>query len=90
MSQQFGSPVAKSVAGPPGTDGKSAYDIAVINGFVGTESVWLASLKGVDGADGDTIVDQRTQQPINVWTGTQAHYDALASKDADTLYVIKL
>ncbi|MDE7345436.1 MAG: hypothetical protein K2N48_01700 [Muribaculaceae bacterium] len=38
--------------GKDGQDGKSAYDIAVENGFTGTESDWLDSLKGVDGADG--------------------------------------
>lgn len=37
-----------------GVDGKSAYDIAVANGFVGTEEEWLASLKGEPGAKGDT------------------------------------
>ena len=31
------------------TAGKSAYEIAVDNGFVGTETEWLESLKGVDG-----------------------------------------
>lgn len=35
-----------------GADGKSAYEIAVENGFEGTEEEWLASLKGEDGADG--------------------------------------
>ena len=30
-------------------DGKSAYEIAVKNGFVGTEIEWLESLKGQDG-----------------------------------------
>lgn len=32
--------------------GKSAYEIAVENGFVGTEAEWLASLHGRDGKDG--------------------------------------
>lgn len=32
--------------------GKSAYDIAIGHGFVGTESEWLESLKGSDGKDG--------------------------------------
>lgn len=32
--------------------GKSAYQIAVDNGFVGTEKQWLASLKGEPGTDG--------------------------------------
>lgn len=35
-----------------GSDGKSAYQIAVENGFVGTEAEWLVSLKGADGKDG--------------------------------------
>lgn len=35
-----------------GTDGKSAYEIAVEYGFVGTETEWLESLKGVDGLPG--------------------------------------
>lgn len=35
-----------------GPRGISAYDSAVRAGFVGTEAEWLASLKGVDGADG--------------------------------------
>lgn len=33
-------------------DGKSAYQIAVDNGFEGTEAEWLESLKGSDGSDG--------------------------------------
>ena len=35
-----------------GKDGKSAYEIAVEYGFVGTETEWLESLKGGDGKDG--------------------------------------
>lgn len=35
-----------------GKDGKSAYEIAVKNGFVGTEIEWLESLKGADGKNG--------------------------------------
>ena len=31
---------------------KTAYEIAVVNGFVGTESQWLASLKGAKGDTG--------------------------------------
>jgi hypothetical protein len=40
-------------SGTPGADGKSAYEIAVENGFSGTESEWLASLKGEKGDKGD-------------------------------------
>lgn len=35
-----------------GADGKSAYEIAVENGFEGDEAAWLASLKGADGKPG--------------------------------------
>lgn len=35
-----------SGSGGTGADGKSAYEIAVANGFVGTEQEWLDSLKG--------------------------------------------
>ena len=35
-----------------GKDGKSAYEIAIEHGFVGTEAEWLESLKGVDGKNG--------------------------------------
>ena len=32
--------------------GKSAYEVAVENGYTGTEEEWLASLKGADGTNG--------------------------------------
>ena len=35
-----------------GKDGKSAFEIAIEHGFVGTEVEWLESLKGVDRKDG--------------------------------------
>jgi len=39
-------------AGANGKDGRSAYEIATENGFVGTAAEWLESLKGRDGIDG--------------------------------------
>ena len=44
----------KEVSGGGGGAGASAYDIAVENGFEGTEEEWLESLKGEPGADGYT------------------------------------
>ena len=38
--------------GANGKDGRSAYEIAIENGFVGTAAEWLESLKGRDGIDG--------------------------------------
>ncbi len=42
----------KSDSGGAGIAGASAYEIAVANGFVGTEAAWLASLKGAKGDTG--------------------------------------
>lgn len=39
----------KGESGADGADGKSAYQIALDNGFVGSQSEWLASLKGEPG-----------------------------------------
>ena len=38
--------------GPAGADGLSAYEVAVNNGFVGTEQQWLDSLRGPQGPAG--------------------------------------
>ena len=48
-------PVGKSSSGGLAVDvsGLSAYDVAVANGFVGTEAAWLASLKGERGSKGE-------------------------------------
>ena len=42
----------KVQVGAKGEDGKSAYQIAVDEGFDGSEADWLASLKGADGRNG--------------------------------------
>lgn len=42
------------VAGPRGEKGYSAYEVAVKNGYTGTETEWLATLKGEKGEKGDT------------------------------------
>lgn len=42
----------QGLQGERGQDGKSAYEIAVANGFVGNQAQWLWSLRGGDGARG--------------------------------------
>ena len=49
LAKKFVSSGAGSGTGEPGQDGKSAYEIAVENGFEGTEEEWLSSLQGEDG-----------------------------------------
>lgn len=46
--------------GADGQNGLSAYEIAVENGFEGTEAEWLESLKGETGADGAKGEDGKT------------------------------
>lgn len=68
--------------GMPGADGKSAYEIAVANGFIGTESEWLASLKGEDGRsaydifkeynpDSELTEEQYAKAPIEAAQGAE-------------------
>ena len=45
-------PITISTVGVAGQRGMSAYEVAVNNGFTGTEKEWLESLKGKDGKDG--------------------------------------
>lgn len=51
---------AAVVVGCADTQAKSAYDIAVENGYTGNESEWLASLAGTDGKDGESVADYLT------------------------------
>ena len=48
------SSINTEISKPTGENGLSAYEIAVANGFVGTEKEWLNSLKGAQGPKGDT------------------------------------
>ena len=107
--------------GSQGLDGKSAYELAVEQGFEGTVVEYLESLKGekgdkgdtgakgakgdkgdkgdqgVAGADGkdgidatnETVKNQNTGLDTKIWIGTQSEYDAIVTKDSDTLYMVK-
>ena len=62
--------------------GKSAYEVAVENGFDGTEEEWLASLTGADGKSAYQIAVE------NGFTGTEAEWiESLKGKDGKTPYV---
>jgi len=57
--------------------GDSAYQVAVNNGFVGTEAEWLASLEGSDGVNGEDGADGASAYAIalaNGFVGTQAEW----------------
>ena len=55
-------------AGGSGTAGKSAYEIAVQNGFVGTETEWLESLKGEKGTSISSITKDSDDNIIFTFT----------------------
>ncbi|WP_449471636.1 hypothetical protein [Sphingobium chungangianum] len=59
-------------SGEDGADGKSAYEIALDNGFVGTEAQWLESLKGEDGQDGVGGGGQGAIINLNEYSGQPA------------------
>ena len=47
--------IAVQVPGLPGKDGKSAYEVAVEQGFVGTVDEWLKSLHGQNGSNSEPV-----------------------------------
>jgi len=53
-------PIVENIPGP---QGDSAYEVAVENGFVGTEAEWLASLVGDDGENATTFTTALFVQP---------------------------
>ena len=76
--------------GPAGPAGASAYEIAVQNGFTGTETEWLVSLKGKQGPPGPVNPDGVTSSTVkSIVALTQAEYDALPEHLATVLYVVK-
>lgn len=68
-------------SGPAGADGDSAYQVAVNNGYAGTETEWLASLKGDKGDKGDRgdVGPQGPQGPAG-----QDGADGADGQDGDT------
>lgn len=76
----------ESSGGGSGTNGKSAYEIAVDNGFIGTETDWLESLKGSDGTT--PHIDETTKNWFigDVDTGILAQ--GANGKDGKSIYTI--
>lgn len=63
---------APGADGAPGAAGLSAYEVALTNGFVGTEAEWLASLVGPEGpagSGGPTAWDDITGKPTTFPAG---------------------
>lgn len=56
LSKQY---IRDSLNGAGAIKGKSAYEIALENGYSGTEAEWLASLNGKDGTGKGYVFEQR-------------------------------
>ena len=74
--------------------GKTAYDVAVKNGFTGTEKEWLAALQGMDGKDGKdlTAKDIYETAVANGYQGTYIQFcqevlqvNVAENNDVDTI-----
>ena len=75
-----GSGDGEGIPGPAGEDGKSAYEIAVDNGFEGTEEDWLESFLGVDTSfevNGGTLGTQPTFDGNPLFTGSYVKHGPL-------------
>lgn len=79
----------KAIVGSEGNgiNGKSAYDIAVDNGFTGTENEWLESLKGQPGEkgnDGKSIVSiTKNNNDYLIVTFSDGSYDTIGKISFD-------
>ena len=78
QNEQVGTP------GAAGTNGKSAYEIARANGFTGTESDWIASLKGEKGDTGAAGTNGKDGKDAAITPGT-AVADVAEGADAAAL-----
>lgn len=78
-----------------GIDGKSAYELAVDNGYSGTIQQWLDSLKGQDGTNGTNGITPHIDQTTGNWfigetnTGVKASFSSeSAASEGTTLSVV--
>ena len=84
-----------------GSDGKSAYEVAIENGYNGTVQEWLNSLKGQDGTngtngtDGTNGISPHIDQTTGNWfigetnTGVKASFSSeSASEGGNTLSLV--
>jgi len=89
MSQQFGSPKPKAVAPvevETAASIKQKYESnADTNVFTDAEKNKLAGLDNT----AKSVVNQNGGSAMKIWVGTQAQYDAITTKDANTAYMVK-
>ena len=72
--------VAEGTKGADGSNGKSAYEIALETGYVGSKEDWITSLKGVDGAKGSAGQDGNALNMNIALLGNYRNNDAVGIK----------
>lgn len=67
--------------GTNGDNGKSAYELALQNGYLGTEEEWLESLKGMNGGNGKSAYQLAVE---NGYKGTEKQWlESLKGEEGD-------
>lgn len=69
--------------GADGVDGKSAYEIALDNGYEGSEAEWIESLKGADGKDGTNGKDGTDGKDGEAYDDTEIREELSKKLDSD-------
>ena len=72
--------VAEGTKGADGSNGKSAYEIALETGYVGSKEDWITSLKGEDGAEGGAGRDANSLNMNIALLGRYRNNDATGIK----------
>lgn len=81
---------ADGINGTNGDDGKSAYQIAINNGFEGTEQEWIESLKGQNGNNGvSPTIDPETKHWIIGEVDTGVLAEAQITNETGEIFVTK-
>lgn len=81
--------IQKAMEGGGAIAGKSAYEIAVENGFVGSESQWLASLEGSDGESAYQIaLDNGFEGTEQQWLASLHGQNGTNGTDGESAYEI--
>lgn len=91
--EQLTSQQRESLRGPQGVQGERGQQglqgIQGPRGLTGATGARGADgARGRDGAPGQNIINQNGGQPMKYWSGTRSQYDAIANKDANTIYDI--
>lgn len=80
--------------GPRGDDGLSAYEIAVNEGFDGSQSEWVESLKGLRGPEGfsayQLALNAGFQGSVEQWLETLKGQDGIIGRDGLSTYELAL